>query len=323
MNNNVNEIYFRNPSSVPFGDSPLKELENYIKSLGKELAVIENKKNNEKQFEENLQKILKSSPQKAKNKNVNKSQSQVFEQQLRLSQTNLSQSLDINKNSTLEYKKLKLIPTSLDKKNLTIYDKNFNKEMIKERKLELLRERKVKIEMSSLKNKADISQTSLKIINTKLKNVKPIYERSFEIIEKKQEKVAKMRSCSNESKKDCILRSSKYDRFKFENWLKSNDNWNHKKHHKILVTKELQDQVFENNMKTFYKPRINTVSKAKTFSDSNCFDRLYNYQEKLVEKMNSLSKKYAPSFAPKLIKRNKNFISLKKGENLKEGKEIF
>jgi len=123
-------------------------------------------------------------------------------------------------------------------KKPSFYDKKQLEQKNKERKLAILRERKLKEEEKSLK-KREINKNSKKIIEQKLNDVRPIYERANELVEIKKIRLIEMKKTINESKLDettnCskISSASHYDKEKFNEWRNKQIDWEKKTQGKI------------------------------------------------------------------------------------------
>ena len=156
-------------SSFDFNNSPKRELENHIKNLAKEMALFEVNKIKEKGFKTNLKQMLENSPNQNISKLKGKSRSLIM-----MKNGQSKNNFDEFCNSS-NRKKIKASTTLNDDKNLSIYEKNINKNILKEQKLDFLREKKIQMELSQAPFKSNINEKSLKIVKTKLKDNKPIY----------------------------------------------------------------------------------------------------------------------------------------------------
>ena len=139
----------------------------------------------------------------------------------------------------------------------------------KEEKLVTLRNKKIEDEINLFKNRPKINKFSQKINEKNFLESKPIQNRAQEIVDKKYLKIDKLKQIYREIEDtECskITSNTQYNEKKFEKWLNKQSKWESNKKSKINSTKEENERLETENMKSMYHPNI--IKKPETLIKS-------------------------------------------------------
>ena len=217
---------------------------------------------------------LKMESQKEKNSDINTYNQMTNEEKQKI----IRQLIPIDYSRTFRNKKNKNIKKSPCKNFRKYSYENYNEDNVykreialrekKEEKLEKLRKEKEMAELSEIQQKPKIN----KISKLMTKNKTPIYKRLKEI--ETQRNINKNKIIENikkENKKSNLTYNNnfyyddlkKFNENNFNQWLKSNENWNAKKNNKIsnLQKEKYKNECKKNKKELLFKPKISKNSE--------------------------------------------------------------
>ena len=228
----------------------------------------------------------------------------------------------------------KIVKNSMSK---NVYERTIEGKLRKEKKLEMLRNKKKEEDLSHIKKRPKINLLSQKICEKNQNDTKPIQNRVQEIVDKKYLKIDKLKQqyrdiADWESSK--ITSCTHYDEKKFDEWLTKQSKWDSNKKNKIENSKQDNERLETENMKSMYHPNIDRKSeilmRSKILSTENSkikesvYDKLYNLKDEKYNKINQKLADSIPTFNPLINKQMPNFNKAKncKTKNYTEKKEI-
>ena len=302
-------------------DNP--ELVNYIKTVGKELA-LSIKKTKKANLDVALRDVLYclNEPAEEKQKTMldyqqNNEATYPNDKSRIRSVVNLRQTHEDNNDDINNI----FNPSKKNSKNKSFHDRKKDELIRKEKKLEIIKNKKRIEEQKNFKEKPQMAKNSQKIID-KLSYKKPIYARTTEILKNRDQKVEKMKSMYSELKNieeeesiGVIKLPTHYNENHFNEWRKTNDFWEKNKNEKIVKIKQENENLETETFKNLHHPSIDKRSelmvRSKVLNDENyapIYDKLFNLHNEKPNKIHQLMLKNMPTFSPSINNKIPNFL---------------
>lgn len=206
--------------------------------------------------------------------------------------------------------------------NKTFYDRKKEELIRRQKKLEIIKNKKRIEEEKYYKSKPQITKQSQKILETKLIDKKPIYERTSEILNDKNQKIEKLKSMYSELKAieeeesiGSFKAPGQYDESKFLEWRKETEIREKRRNEKIGKIKQEIEYLETESIKNMHKPMIDKksekIAKSKMSSEDlnqSVYNKLYNLHGEKINKINQLSQKNIPTFTPSINTKLPQFL---------------
>lgn len=301
------------------------EVLDYIKELAKEMAqsIKKNTKGKNEAFNSILSNLEPQREEKKKSildlpfdnntknssgaKQATQETERVISHKVNISQSNKEDSLFFNDDMG---KKVK------PNKDKTFYDRKVDELARKEKKLEVLRNKKRLEEKSNFTQKPKIDKTSQKLMEKK--QIRPIHERVEEVMENKNLKLEKKKfeikeklQFESEASKLTSQPNNNYDEKKFEDWIKVNKKWEEKKKYKIENMKVENERIETEVSKSLYHPNIDKYSKILVESkvtNEPIYEKLYNKRDDKYTRVAQKIVENIPEFKPTVNKKLPKYL---------------
>lgn len=237
-----------------------------------------------------------------------------------------------NKNKKKDEKKENL-KICLDKKQEDFYERQLEKEILKEKYINEKKEQQLKQELKEVKSKPTISKNSILLM--KNKNIIPIYKRMDQIEGTLKEK-------TRQAQIEVLKENNKYQRRnksqtnfitddEFNRWLEMNKTWDKIRKAKLNYKKNELDEIRHqeellNKEDETFNPKINKNTSSLLAHDKTrnieVSERLYKAHFKYKNKIEKKRQNSLPSFKPRINKKYKIKDDYYEYMNI-EQKEIF
>lgn len=204
------------------------------------------------------------------------------------------------------------------KKYNSFYEKNMEEKIIRNQRLEELRNKKRLDELSEMKSSPGISENSKRFAFRKAMDDRPLHERYYDEVENKKLRLQYLKEYLKEGEESQIKpqRSKSFNEASFQDWVNINQTWEKKKVAKVdYLKKEIERENIDEDLS--FNPKINKISdfianNKKNLEDPNVsfYEKLHRKHEEKLKKIENKKVASIPSFTPQ-INRYPSYIKSK------------